>query len=92
MRIIENIFSPEDIQVFKKYWVNNHQHAYVNGKPTGLHPGIGVHDHIDRRLLIKKNTQAYDILQKMNTFISSIIHLLIFSSKILIYNGQKTNV
>ena len=30
--------------------------------------------------------------KKMNTFISSIIHLLIFSSKILIYNGQETNV
>ena len=65
MKLLENILSPKDIQVFKKYWADNHQHAYVNGKPEGVHPGIGVHDHIDRRLLIKGNTQAYSILEKI---------------------------
>lgn len=65
MKLLENVLSAEDIGMFKKYWNDNHQHAYVNGRPTGIHPGIGVHDHIDRRLLIKENTQVYAILEKI---------------------------
>ena len=65
MRLLDNELSDSDIQVLRNYWNDNNQYAYVNGRPQGMHPDVGRYPHIDQRLLIKPDTEAYKILEQI---------------------------
>ena len=65
MQLLPGSLTADHISVLKEYWNNNHQYAYVNGRPVGTHPDVGRYPHIDQRLLIKPGSRAHTILKNI---------------------------
>lgn len=65
MRLLKNILSQEDIDIFRDYWEKNNQHTYINAWTNAGHPHANRSDFIDRRLLILPNTRAGDVVKRV---------------------------
>lgn len=65
MRLLENIITQQDIDIFRNYWEKNNQHTYINAWTNTGHPHADRSDFIDRRLLILPGTRAGDIVRRV---------------------------
>lgn len=53
----------EEVAVFKEYWKQNNHYAYINWRPESPNVDLSKYAYIDKRLLIKPGSQAWQILR-----------------------------